>query len=257
MTGIGKILVFLNLIAAAALLTWGLSAFRNSPQWVDVKGEGSSVEGEISLLKKEIDRYSKASAGASNGYAANNATVRNAEATRDFRKVRLDVWMKDAENGQFFTLPRLANDPAVLDTSDAAEAARKNPMRALLGPDNTALKGLDALQKLYQNELDDRKLLIDGKPPATAAEWMNPNGLLVPARMADLGIKDLRTLHEWVSGQMKVTDVAIDKQRVIQANLANEASYLGDSRINWIAQLQTVEQRNKQLKDRLKSLGAQ
>ena len=61
MTGIGKLLVFLNLIAAAALLTWGLSAYANSPNWVDSKSaDGTAVEGEISLLKKEIDKFAKA-----------------------------------------------------------------------------------------------------------------------------------------------------------------------------------------------------
>ncbi len=124
MTGIGKILVFLNLIAAAALLTWGLSAYRNSPDWLDQKSaEGAAIEGEISLLKKEIDRYARAAAGASEGYATKSAVLASAERLRDFRKARLDVWLKDAEAGSFFTLPVVPNDPAVLDTSDAAEAA--------------------------------------------------------------------------------------------------------------------------------------
>jgi predicted transcriptional regulator len=255
MTGIGKVLVFLNLMAAAALLTWGLSAFKNSPQWVDSKtADGQNVEGEISMLKKEIDRYAKAASGAQDGYTAKAAALQGSEATRDFRKTRLDTWLKDAEKGAFFALPVVANDPAVLDTSDAAERGRKDIKRAILGPDNTPLKGLDALQKLYQNELDDRGLLIRGKVPAAPAEWMNPAALLAPARMADLGIDDLRRLHGWLSDQQKVADVAIDKQRVIQANLADEASYLGDKRIDWTAQLQTLEQRNKQLKDRLQSL---
>lgn len=256
MTAIGKVLVFLNLMAAAALLTWGLSAYSNSPQWVDGKsGDGQKTDGEITRLKGEIDRYTKAIAGANSSYVANSTVAASADTTRDFRKARLDVWLKDAEKGEFFTLPRLPNDPTVLDTSDNAEAGRKNPARAILGPDNRPLKGLDALQGLYQNELDDRKLLISGKVPATPAEWMSPAGLLAPTRMADLGIDDLRRLHDWLSGQQRITDVAIDKQRVIQFNLTDETAYLGDSRINWIAQLVTLEQRNKQLKNRLKELG--
>jgi len=257
MTGIGKILVFLNLIIAAALLTWGLSAYRNSPNWLDQKSDSGNVEGEITLLKKEIEKLSKAAAGAHEGYAAKNATLASSEAIRDYRKARLDAWMKEAEGGSFYSLPTLPNDPAVLDTSDAAERARKAANKAILGPDNKPLQGLDALQKLFQNELDDRKLIVQGKVPANQQEWMNPNALLAPGRMADLGIDDLRRLHLWLSDQQKVVDVAIDKQRAIQANLANEAAYLKDERINWIARLQTVEQRNAQLKEKLKALGAQ
>jgi hypothetical protein len=257
MTGIGKVLVFLNLMAAAALLTWGLSAYRTSPNWVDVKTDTGTVEGEITLLKAEIKKYSDAVAGTHNSYAAKNANLAASEAARDFRSRRLGVWLGDAEKGQFFTLPVMPNDPAVLDTSDAAERGRRDIKRAILGPDNQPLKGLAALNTLFGNELRDREEILKGKVPVTPAQWMNPAALLQPARMADMGIEDLRRLHAWLSEQQKIADVAIDKQRAIQANLGNEAAYLNDERINWIARLQTVEQRNQQLKEKLKALGAQ
>src|SRR5688500_15727849 len=112
MTTFGKLLAFLNLVVGVSLLAWAVSVYANRADWVDRKSGTDSVEGEISKLKKEIDRLPKSVADADAAYGRESAGLAGAEARRFYRKRRLDARIAQARQGTFRVQKMYENDPA-------------------------------------------------------------------------------------------------------------------------------------------------
>ena len=62
-TKIGKLLVFVNLMASVGLMAWALSLYTNRVDWLDATTAEGKTDGQITLLKKEIDRLTKLPVG--------------------------------------------------------------------------------------------------------------------------------------------------------------------------------------------------
>jgi hypothetical protein len=249
MTTFGKVLAFLNLVVGMSLLAWGVSVYANRASWVDQKTGTESIEGEISKLKKEIDRYSKSVTDADTSYGSASAALAGIEGNRTYRKRKLDARIAQARLGTFKVQKTYERDPAFVNVDDDTGAP-------ILGPDNKPLRGVDALVKDFNEQVRQGELHRRGDQPVQQNDWANPQALLAPERLPTLGIDDLRTLHGLLSDQMAAVDVAADKQREVLVNLRNEAEHLTDLRVGWATRLQTLERRQKQLEDRLRELGA-
>ena len=64
----------------------------------------------------------------------------------------------------------------------------------------------------------------------------------------------LRRLHDQLSIRADAFDRAVLKQKEIRTNLRAEADSLASQRVDWSAQLQTLERRQGQLESRLQGL---
>jgi hypothetical protein len=259
MTTAGKILSFLNLIVAVGLLTWGLSAYANRADWVDQKSDAGTVKGQITLLNEEVTRLTKAINDAQTGYGAEYVALIAEEGDRDYRRnqfaFRLDVARqdKDPKGGSFRRqVPQQPpGNPAFTNLSVQGPAVP--------GPDGKPLRGLRALQDEFAKEVQQAQRWITGQP-VTQPQWnqvrQGLNQQQFDTLTGQMGIADLRKLHEELSVQIKRADDAVAKQKEIRQNLKEEARFLADNQTNWVVQLQTLERRQRQLENRLQQLGA-
>jgi hypothetical protein len=249
MTTFGKLLAFLNLVVGVSLLTWGVSVYANRADWVDRKSDTESVEGQITTLKKEIDRLQKSAVDANAAYGQRSVALASAETQRTYRKRKLDARIAEARQGTFKVQKTFPNNPAFVNVDDNAGAP-------ILGPDNKPLRGVDALVRDFNEQVRQAQLHRRGDQPVQQNDWANWQALLGQDRFPTLGIDDLRTLHGLLSDQVAAVDVAANKQRDILVNLRNEADHLTDLRVDWTTRLQTLERRQQQLEGRLRDLGA-
>ncbi|HVK17675.1 MAG TPA: hypothetical protein VM533_12065 [Fimbriiglobus sp.] len=250
MTTFGKVLAFLNLVVGVSLLAWGASVYANRADWVDRKTGTDSVEGDVTRLKKEIDRLQKSVVDADAAYGQRSVALATAESNRTYRKRKLDARIAEARQGTFKVQKTFPNNPAFVNVDD-------NTGAPIFGPDGkTPLRGVDALVKDFNEQVRQGELHRRGDQPVAQDQWANWQALLGQERFPTLGIDDLRTLHGVLSDQVASVEVAANKQQDVLTNLRNEAAHLTDLRVDWTTRLQTLERRQQQLENRLRELGA-
>ena len=255
MTGIGKLLVFVNLFISVGLMAWAVSAYSNRVDWLDRTTADGKVNGQITELKNEIARLGKAAADANAGYAVKKFALTAAEDRTVGRQVAFARRMDAARNGRFKV--QLTTDKGLFGEGVMYDEAKEGG--DVLGPDNKPLRGLKTLQGEFSAESRKIQQLTDGKTSLTEDQWQQiGSGQTTLAQIAelmpDLGLSDLRRLHGALSDLIARDEIAIGKQKTMQGNLADEAVYLAEKRINWVAELQTLKRREKQLTARLAEL---
>ena len=102
MSTLGKVLVFVNLFVGIALLSWSVSAYGHRLDWLDRKSGTESVKGEITKLKEEVDRLTKAAADAQATYGLRAGNLVRVEANRDTRSRKYQARLAQARAGQGF-----------------------------------------------------------------------------------------------------------------------------------------------------------
>lgn len=247
----GKVLAFVNLVVGVSLFAWAVSVYGNRADWVDRKSDAGAAEGQITKLKKEIDRLQKSIADADAAYGKESVALANAETRRYYRKAKLDARLQQARQGTFKVQKAYERDPAYTNVEDDTGAPILDPVG------KNPLRGVDALVKDFNEQVRQGELHRRGDKPVQQNEWANPQALLAPDRFPTLGIDDLRVLHGLLSDQIAALDVAANKQRDVLVNLRNEAELLTDLRVDWTTRLQSLERRQKQLEDQLRRLGGQ
>jgi hypothetical protein len=248
MTTFGKVLAFVNLVVGVSLLAWAVSVYANRADWLDRKTDGGAAEGEVTRLKKEIDRLQKAVADADQAYGQEMVGLANAETRRYYRKRKLDARIQQARQGTFKVQKAYERDPAYTNVDDDTGAVILDPVG------KNPLRGVDALVRDFNDQVRQGELHRRGDKPVEQAEWANWPALLGQDRFPTLGIDDLRVLHGLLSDQIAAIDVAAAKQRDVLANLRNEAEHLTDLRVDWTTRLQSLEDRQRQLENRLRAL---
>lgn len=249
MTGFGKLLAFLNLFAGVTLLAWSVSIYTNRVAWLDRKSDAGTTEGQITKMKKEIDRLSRSIADAQASYGTEASEVARLEAARDYRRLGYAQRLTQARTGSFtvqIPQPGLAPNSNYTDLPGLrtfTDLKRTGP--AILGADNRPLRGTKFLEDEFVREVRKAEQLRKGVP----------NAPIAIANVNQLGIDNLRKLQGLLSDQVNALDVAIGKQKDVQANLGEESEYLTDKRINWEADLQVLQRRKQQLETRLTLLG--
>jgi hypothetical protein len=239
MTFLGKLLVFLNVLLATALLAWALSLYTNRVDWPAAEYRGKYDKADEFREKKLAalpGDFAKAIAAANLQYADARLAVGDAERQL---AARLAAWQQKLalagldKGGKFFELVRpgaKAGTPLSdrLDLATEADAAVTKVTRK----DGTAapLRGLAELEREWK-----------GLTQATTAEKL---------RYKTLG-DDLAKIDD----EVRDANVAIGRYRVALAQWADEKATLADVRVNADAQLITLLKRNDQLRERLKSFG--
>jgi hypothetical protein len=237
MTFLGKLLVFLNAILATALLSWSVSLYTNRVDWpsAEYRGKFSQDVGfKDAKLTALPPALGKDIATKNNQYADALATVRNAEAQLFDRTRALATKIQQAKDGQFFELDRPGIRPGQ-NPSDRLDltSTRKTTVakKDRTGNDIVVeLRGLDLLQKELQKAVDDT---VAG----TAALEATGNSI----RGID---RDVAAFND-----------GILRYRLARERRHDEKRYLDDNRVNWDAQLITLQKRNDQLIERLKVFG--
>ena len=255
MTAIGKLLVFVNVFLGVGLFAWGLSVYGNRVDYLDRTVDGAKVTGKIGEAKAEIDKLTKAIGDAQAGYVGRRTKLEAAEARRDARQREFARRMAVAQTGQIRA--QLTEDRGAYGEGVMYDIRREGDV--VKGPDGQPLDGLKVLQDKFADETRKIETLVKGKTPATADTWQGIRAGTTPldqvaALQADLGINDLRELRLVLSDLIRLDDVALGKQRAVQANLSEEGAFLADRRVNVAAELQTLDLRQRQLADRLKQL---
>ena len=256
MTTIGKLLVFANLVASVGLMAWALSLYTNRIDWLDTATADGKVEGQISLLKKEIDRLKKAVGETQAGYTGKKYALSVSEERLDQRSRVFAARLGQARNGRFKV--QVAEDKGAFGEGVIYDVTREGA--DILGPDNKPLRGLKTLQDEFAAEGRAIEQLKNGQGLQTDAQWMDiASGTTTLAQVGELtprlGISDLRRLHVALSDLINRDEVAIGRQKRVEKNLLDEAVYLGDKRVNWVAELQSLQRRERQLGGRLQSVG--
>ena len=255
MTTLGKVLAFLNLIGAVGILTWAVSAYANRVDYLDHKSGTETSKGQISQMRAEIDSIQKAISESQTAYGNRTSTLARTEEIRDYRQSRFQQRLAQARKGVFRVQVPVAGRPGEAVFTDVD---KEGPI--VLGPDNQPLRGIENTQADLNIEVRAANLLLRGEQPLHEPEWQKvPEVVLDPQRfatlVADLGIGDLRRMHGVLSDLIARTDEATQRQNVIAANLREEARFLADYRVNWTAELRTLERRQRQLEGRLSGLG--
>ena len=251
MTTLGKVLAFLNIVGAVGILTWAVSAHANRVDYLDRKSGTETIKGQISQMRAEIDATTKAISESQSAYGGHMAMVTLNEARRDYRKSKFQERLAQARKGVFrVQLP--AVEPVFTDLD------KEGPI--VLGPDNQPLRGIENTQADLNVEVRSADVLIRGPQPLTEADWQKVPEIIKNAPqfatlLENRGIGDFRRLHGILSDEIARTDEATQRQQVIATNLRDEARFLSDYRVNWSAELLTLERRQKQLQGRLTELG--
>ena len=180
MTTFGKLLAFANLVVGVSLLAWAVSVYANRADWVDRKTDTDSTEGEITKLKKEIDRLQKSVVDADAAYGRASAALATGETQRTYRKRKLDARIAQARQGTFKVQKAFPNNPAFVNVDDDAGAP-------ILGPDNKPLRGVDALVKDFNEQVRQAELHRRGDQPVQPERVGEPAGVARPGPVPDAG----------------------------------------------------------------------
>jgi hypothetical protein len=262
MTGFGKFLAMMNILVSITMLSWTLSAYVNRLDWVDTKNaEGANTPGQISRFKKEVDDLQKLVVDAHNQYGVQANSVATVESTRYFRSEELKRRMNEARGIDPKTgLPtesvfRVQRNEVGSSLTDLTAPA--NTLKVIQDPSDKPLRGLASLRADFDKESGIIRVIKLGKAGKLSTdEQLNTIADLpaaeFDAQVTGLGLEDLRRMHGLISDRIALADIAIVKQKEIRANLREQAVYLADKKINWLAELQALEIRSRQLQDRLK-----
>lgn len=255
-TKIGKLLVFVNLVASVGLLAWALSLYTNRIDWLDATTAEGKTDGQITVLKKEIDRLTKAIGETQTGYAGKKYALAASEERLDTRARVFAARLNQARNGRFKV--QLTTDKGAFGEGVIYDVDREGA--DILGPDNRPLRGLQTLQNEFAAEVRTIEQLQNGQGLTTEAQWMEIiGGTTTLPQVAELtpklGIADLRRLHVTLSDLINRDQGAVGKLKEIEANLKDESAYLSEKRVNWLAELQTLQRRERQLLGRIQAAG--
>ena len=231
MTSLGKILAFVNLVIAMAMLSWSVSIYSLRPGWFDAKPEGGYPVGReaenFALLKDEIDNLGRAAIAASNEWGAQRTRLEGLEKLRATRQKgyaeRLE-WARNgnpAKEGAAFFEP-VYDSRGLLDLTVLGEP--------ILGDDNKPLQGVNKLGA------------------TTAADVREV------VRLSQENVKNRDRFKE-IGTQILDTESRLLKMGVIRESVQAELFHLASFEVNVYETRETVVRRKRQLSGSLAELG--
>ncbi len=247
MTFIGKLLVYLNLFVSVVLITWAVSLYVHRLDWIDRKLEdGTTVPGQITRLKKEIEDLTKQVVVANDGYGSRDRLLAPLETEQLYRKAQFDKRLARARSGE-------VKGPT--DGPFKAQLPLKDGPLLKLLPTAPAsiLIDVDAEGKTvtFLSDTDKKDAPLRGFKDIQA----DIDREQVAVKTASDAIAKARGEFDTLSKEIKTTDERTEVQKVILANLVEHEKYLGSAQINWDEELRVVTSRKKQLLRRLEDLG--
>ena len=232
MTSLGKILAFVNLVIAMAMLSWSVSTYSLRPGWFDAKPEGGYPTGReaenFALLKDEIDNLGRAAVAASTEWGVQRTRLEGLEKLRATRQKgyaeRLE-WARNGnpgKDGAAFFEP-VYDSRGLLDLNVVGEP--------ILGDDNQPLRGVSKLG----------------------------TGVAADVREVERLSKEntkLRDQFKTIGTQILDTESRLLKMGVIRESVQAELFHLASFEVNVYETRETVVRRKRQLTGRLTELGA-
>ena len=234
MTFFGKLLAFLNLIIAVAMVSWSVTLYSTRPSWLEPKPEGGYPAGKeaqnFALLKDEIDALGRTAIAASADWGAQRTRLEGLEQLRADRlkgyAERLG-WARDGRNPKdpnsagFFE-PVYEPRTGLLDLTTVGEP--------IIGPDNKPLRGVS---KLGANTAAD------------AREVEKYSKIITQAR----------DQFKTIGTEILTTETRLLKMGVIRDAVQAELFHLASFEVNVYETRETVLRRKRQLTERLAELG--
>lgn len=260
MTALGKALTYVNVLVAITLMMWAVSAYANRVNYLDYKDGTEAKKGQISQLKEEIEKLSKAAADAQANYGARASELVELEGRRDYRYGKLQARLAEARG----TGGRQPLFKVQLDTGDRrpgqpvfTDVDKDGP--GMLDIQNKPLRGLRVLQEELETEIREQTLQLEGQTQLNQQQKAQLLQLIgQPAfnqLVQNMGIAELRETHGRLSDAIADADLAAEKQRFVRLHLVDETAFLADKRVNWQEELRTLERRQRQLEAEIRRLG--
>jgi len=246
MTFLGKLLVFLNILLATALLSWSVSLYTNRVDWPNVEVDGKKLTEWPAVYARDI--------AANNArYADAKDMVRAAEAQLSTRRVALRDQLALARSGQFYELERTGKiGQNLLErfdlTRDPARLTRV-PKKDKTGDVLVPLRGYETLQKELQAAAD---ATVGSEE---LGQESGKKGLAAIRRQLGVLDTEIAGLVTPFKDPQIPPPGTIARLTAAIAQREDEKRYLEDNRVNWDAQLITLQKRNTQLLERLKVFG--
>jgi hypothetical protein len=233
MTLFGKILAVLELILGVGIAVASASLYANRPGWFDPAPDAGVDKGNhpvsFPALSAEIDSLSKAAANASKNWGDDYKLLTSREEARKERQEDTRTLLNLAKNA------RGDDQPAFFDLKED-EATR---LLDLKGRDNpvTMLSPLGGEKKVAIGGADT--LLAQFERDSKAAQDTAAESVKLREVQKQLGVEVINMEQRYL------------KQLTIRDQLTEEAGYLAALEINAVEQRDTVNNRRKQLIDRL------
>ena len=235
MTLVGKILTFVNLIIAMAMVSWSVTLYSTRPGWFEAKPEGGYPTGteaeNFALLKDEIDSLGRAAIAASTEWGAQRARLEGLEQLRAARLRGYEQRLNWAREGRD---PKDPNSPGFFEpVFDSAGLLNLNTVgEAIVGPDNKPLRGVNKLGTGIAADMRE-VIRLSGEITKLRDEFRN------------------------IGTQILATETRLLKMGVIRDAVQAELFHLGSFQVNVYETRETVQRRKRQLTDRLAELGKQ
>jgi len=234
MTLLGKILAFVNLLIAVAMLSWSVTLYATRPGWLDPKPEGGYPVGKeaqnFALLKDEIDSLGRTAIAASTEWGGQRARLEGLEKQRADRSkgyAQRIAWARDGRdpkdpNSPGFFEPVYDARTGLLDLNTVGDP--------ILGPDNKPLRGVNKLGST--TAADVREVIRLSKE-----------------------ITKLRDEFKTLGGNILATESRLLKMGVIRDAVQAELFHLATFEVNVYETRETVLRRKRQLTEHLADLG--
>lgn len=242
MAAIGKLLVLSCFVAAIGMLTWSTTLYAERPQWFSETTDTVVDRGNnFKQLKAEIDSLSRASASASESWGTYLRTLEAREKLRADRKAAFDqrvTWAlkgnpndlidsMNAKTGRGFYVPFIDEKTRLHDLTLVKGKPRGAPIQ---GTDGNDLTGLENSQTSITADTEASSMLY--------------------AQILE-GTNEFQKLSE----QVAATDERLKSMGIIRDSVQAELFFLMGFEVNASEARDTVLRRERQLRNRLKSLG--
>lgn len=234
MTLLGKILAFVNLLIAMAMVSLSVTLYATRPGWLAAKPDVAYPPGQeaqnIAVLKDEIDTLGRAAVAASTDWGAQRTRLVGLEKLRADRKKGYEqrlAWALDGRN------PKDPNSPGFFEPVFEASTGLldlNTVGQPIIGPDNQPLRGVN---KLGTNR---------------AADVREVN------RLAKEN-SQLREEFQAIGTRILGTETRLLKMGVIRDAVQAELFHLASFEVNVYETRETVLRRKQQLMNRLAALG--
>jgi hypothetical protein len=247
MAAIGKLLAVLTLVVSLGLLTWSVGIYVSRPGWFDPPPDGGIDKGNkpvgFAQLKAETESLNRAAAVASEAWGVHARLLDEREKYRAVRKAAFAERLRWGHKGN----PR---DPVDKDNP-------KSPGKGFYEP------VVDSVTKLYDMGLDARGL-PKGRPvlgtdgnPLPGLDGLLDTLVSDVAAMKELNqqIAEGRKEYDKLSAQVGAMELRVVKMGVIRDNVQAELFFLSTFEVNVFETRETVLRRERQLRDRLRTLG--
>lgn len=244
MTAIGKLLVVSALVAALAAMTWATTLYAERPGWFAEAADAEKGQKPLNFkqMKAEIDALGRSAAVAGAAWGAHLKTLEAREKLRADRRAGYAERIRwahkgnprdpiDKDNpragGKGFYEPVIDPATRLYDLTTADGVPKGKPVR---GPDGSPLPGLDGLLGSITGDTE-------------AINELNRQ------------IVESRKEFDKVSVQVVDVEQRAIKMGVIRDSVQAELFFLQGFEVNVAETRETVFRRERQLRNRLKSLG--